>query len=139
MTIRVREGKGNKSRVVGISADAAGIVDAWLHMWELKFSGAKALFCTVKRHGGPAGQKMQTITVRQLLRRLRKKAGLTKRAHAHGLRHTFALDLDDENTPLRIIQQSLGHANAQTTSVYLSSMGGREVLGTLKSRTLPPR
>jgi site-specific recombinase XerD len=40
------------------------------------------LFCTI--YGSP----MSTSYVRQLLPRLARKAGIAKRVHPHGLRHT---------------------------------------------------
>ena len=45
--------------------------------------GARApVFCTL------AGGRLDTSYVRQLLLRLARKAGIQKRTHAHGLRHT---------------------------------------------------
>jgi site-specific recombinase XerD len=138
LVVRVRHGKGNRNRTVALASDAAGYFQAWLAVWKAEFEGSKYIFCNVKaRSGKRKGAKLSPITVRSLLMRLRKKAGLEKRVHAHGLRHTFALELDDEGKPLRVIQHALGHANAQTTSTYLSAMGGKEVLGALQSRAMP--
>jgi hypothetical protein len=46
--------------------------------------------------------------VRALLPRLERKAGIEKRVHPHGLRHTCAAELVIEGAPVPLIQQQLG-------------------------------
>jgi site-specific recombinase XerD len=46
-------------------------------------------------------------SVRQLLPRLASKAGIDKRVHAHGLRHTHAAELAEEGYPVNFIQDQL--------------------------------
>lgn len=53
------------------------------------------------------------------LARLAVKAGLDKRVHPHGLRHTLAVDLSDSGVPLRAIADQFGHASTATTDEYL--------------------
>lgn len=138
MDIRIRRGKGGKHRVVGIDNDAAAYILAWVAIWKKHYPHAKALFCSVKKSSkGLPGQRLSTSSVRKFFARLRKKLEIDKRLHAHGLRHSFALDLDNEGHPLRVIQGSLGHSNAATTSTYLQGLGGGEVVGALKKRQLP--
>ena len=36
----------------------------------------------------------------------------------HDLRHTFATRLAASNTPIRTIQEFLGHADSKTTQIY---------------------
>lgn len=136
MTVRIRHGKGNKARVIALDAESASYVRRWLEIWKAEYAGAKAFFCSVKKN---PGRKLSTSAVRKWLARLRDKVALDKRVHAHGLRHTMARDLDDEGHPLRVIQGALGHANAATTSTYLTTLGGREVTGVLRRRQLPPK
>lgn len=134
MSIRVRHGKGDRHRVVAIGSDIAGYIDAWIAVWERNYTLAKTLFCTVK---GKGGRKLSPVTARSLIKRLAKRCGLEKRVHVHGLRHTFALELDNEGQPLRVIQQSLGHKNAATTSTYLSALGGGEAVAAMMQRQAP--
>ena len=42
-----------------------------------------------------------------------------KKHGPHALRHSLASVLLEENTPLPIISEVLGHANTESTSVYL--------------------
>ena len=44
-----------------------------------------------------------------------------KRVNPHALRHTFATRLVEENVPLSIIKEILGHASIQTTQIYAHS------------------
>ena len=41
--------------------------------------------------------------VRNLLHRLGERAGIDKRVHPHGLRHTFAVELEAAGTPVTVI------------------------------------
>jgi site-specific recombinase XerD len=132
-TVRVRHGKNDNHRTVAIGVDATAYLDAWLAT-RSKYP-SNWVFCRIRRRNG----KHDVLTpsaVRKLLKHLAQKAGIEKRVHAHGFRHTFALELDSEGVPLRVIQQALGHADASTTSTYLSALGGREVVGMLANRKI---
>ena len=93
--IRVLHGKGDHDRVVGLDAGAWAILQNWLDRRAAAgINGHAPLFCTLK------GKRMTSAYVRTLLPRLARKAGIDKRVHAHGLRHTFAFELAGEGTPI---------------------------------------
>ena len=73
-------------------------------------------------------------SVRSLIQRLARKAGIEKRVHAHGLRHTHAFELANENTPLHVIQQQLGHSSLTTTDRYIRHLAPREVVEAMQGR-----
>ncbi len=126
--LRVRRGKGSKYRVVALDPAALASVQAWLdRKAQLGIGGP--IFSTL------GGKPMRSSYVRNALKRLGTRAGISKRVHAHGLRHTFASELADEKTDVRVIQRSLGHSSLQTTQNYIDHLRPQAVIDTLKART----
>jgi len=127
--VLVLHGKGDESRTVGIDAGALALVQRWTDKrTAMGINGRATLFCTLK------GKKMSTAYIRQLLPRLARKAGIEKRVHAHGLRHTHAAELAAENTPINVIQAVLGHRNIATTSRYLDHIAPTQVIERMRNR-----
>lgn len=129
-TARVLRGKGSKSRVVPLDAQAFALIDRWSEWRErLGISARRPLICTLK------GTPVQTAYVRQLLPRLAKRAGILKRVHPHGLRHSYACDLRREGIEIGVISKALGHAHVSTTSIYLDHISPKAVVEALRHRT----
>ncbi len=49
----------------------------------------------------------------------KNRAGITKKASCHSLRHTFATAKAEKGVPPFQLQQWLGHANLNTTQIYV--------------------
>ena len=129
-SIRILHGKGDQARTVGLDAGAWAILQLWLERrTALGMTGRQPVFCTLK------GGKMTTSYVRNLMPRLARKAGIWKRVHPHGLRHTFAYELAAEKTPINLIQAQLGHASLSTTNRYLNRLNPVAVVEAMKARS----
>jgi integrase len=129
-SIRVLHGKGDRSSTVGLDPGAVALLERWLEQRrQLGLGRAVTIFCTLK--GDPVRQKY----VRALLARLRWKAGIEKRVHAHGFRHTHATELRREGVGIGIISKQLGHSSIATTARYLDHVSPVEVIDTIRRRT----
>ncbi len=131
LTLRVLHGKGDKPRTVGLDAGALDAISRWLDRRRglgLARNGAP-LFCTLD------GGKVLPGYVRDMLKRQAAKAGLEKRVHPHGLRHTHAAELVREAVPMPVIRDQLGHSSLAVTDRYLRDIAPGEVIAMGKSRT----
>lgn len=113
-SIRVLHGKGDKARTVGIDDGALVHIARWIDTRKARGIKGRLLMCTLD--GGP----LQPRYVRAMLARAAAKAGIDKRVHPHGMRHTHAAELESTGFTVSEIQQQLGHSNLNTTAVYLS-------------------
>ena len=127
-TIYVREAKGGKSRTVPIDAEALTVVQLWLVARRKMGVKTQALFCT------HSGAKVIPSYVRTMLTRHGKRAKIEKRVHAHGLRHTFAQELDGERVPMSRISELLGHASIATTAIYIKNIGSQDLADVVANR-----
>ena len=128
-SLRVRHGKGDKSRTVGVDEQTAALLARWLDRRKTIGAGARApIFCTLQ------GGRIDSSYVRRLLPRLARRAGVEKRVHAHGLRHTHAAELAREGTPINIIRDDLGHTSLAVTDRYLRDVAPIHVIDTMRAR-----
>ncbi len=128
-TVRVRHGKGDKSRTVGVDEQTTAMLARWIDRRRKLGAGARApIFCTLQ------GGRIDSSYIRRLLPRLAAKAGVERRVHAHGLRHTHAAELAREGTPINIIRDDLGHTSLAVTDRYLRDVAPTHVIDTMRAR-----
>lgn len=135
-TVVVRHGKGDKRRMLGIDDQALAVVEVWLAARAgLGVPRGSRVFCTITR--GNIGSPYGYPSLAERLREVGQKAGLEKRVHAHGFRHTAAVDwLREGHSPLHIMKM-LGHSDLATTMRYLDHLAPAEVIDIARSRTWP--
>jgi site-specific recombinase XerD len=119
MVIRICQGKGKKDRYGRLSK---GLLKLLREYWRV-CRPESFLFPGACRH-----KRYDVSTPGQILKKLCRKAGISKCVSMHTLRHSFATHLLEAGTNLRVIQQLLGHSSIQTTCLYthISIEGLRE-------------
>ena len=111
--LRVRRGKGNKERRIGLNHKAMRLLQNYLRS-RPKAEGTAPLFLTKFGQAlGPRG--IEGVVTKHLA-----AAGITE-ASVHSLRHTFATHMVRSGADLRSVQDQLGHANIATTSIYIQT------------------
>lgn len=115
-------GKGNKERRVPVAAEVVEAVDDYLASRTERLSQPRANDLMFVRHNGkPFTRESLNYHVLRWLERagVRKPPGEC----AHAFRHTFGKGLVGRGVALPAVQQLLGHANLNTTQVYLRMTG----------------
>lgn len=112
-SVRILHGKGDKARTVGLDGGALVHVARWLDTRRARGIRGRVLLCTLD--GGPLSPRY----VRAMVARAAGRAGIEKRVHPHGLRHTHAVELDEAGFRTIEIMKQLGHSHLNTTAVYL--------------------
>ena len=110
MIIQVRQGKGQRDRVVMLSPDLLPLLRRYWKLYQLHawlFPGPR-----VTEPITPAG-------VAHICTQAGHAAKIKKAVYPHLLRHTFATHLLEAGVDLRRIQLLLGHASLRSTSLYL--------------------
>ncbi len=109
-------GKGDKERLVPVSATALTAALAWLKHVP-----------TDSPHLFPAGSgkgHLSRVRLFQLIKILAAEAGLDPtQVSPHVLRHAFATHLLEGGADLRVVQTLLGHADIGTTQIYTHVAG----------------
>jgi tyrosine recombinase XerC len=119
--LRVR-GKGNKERIVLVGRPAARALFRYLRRGRpyLAKGAEEALFLN------RGGDRLSVRAVQIIVRKAALACGLDKRAHPHLIRHTFATHMLDGGADLRVVQELMGHASANTTQIYLHVTEARQ-------------
>ncbi len=111
MTIKVM-GKGNKERIVPVTAYALKLLNAYLERRGSLRKADEALFL---------GREQKRISKRQIQRIVSSDLSAVssaKKKSPHILRHTYATHLLDNGADIRIVKELLGHASLASTQIY---------------------
>ena len=117
-------GKGNKQRYVFLTKRALAMLESYLPEREkvLRNTGTEdngIVLINVK------GKQLPLSTVHSIFDKYRLKLGLTKKFTPHVFRHSFATNLMDNDTDIRVVQVLLGHESIGTTQIYTHVTGKR--------------
>ena len=107
--IHLRLGKGQKDRDLPLSG---GLLELLRTYWRA-FRPKTWLF-----PGQSPERPISKDSIEKVCTRARERAGLTKHATPHSLRHAFATHLLEDGYDIRIVQELLGHGSVRTTQLY---------------------
>jgi site-specific recombinase XerD len=116
--IRIVQSKGRKDRNVMLPADILEMLRQW---WTERRTRQDAGVAKERRWlfpGYKPGRPLSTRQFSRLFPETVEKAGITKPATLHTLRHSFATHLLERGVDIRVIQALLGHAKLGTTARY---------------------
>lgn len=109
MVINVRQGKGRKDRTVMLSPQLLDLLRSYARQ-----AGPRDWLFP----GRSLDHALNATALQRACVQARIKAGLSKHASVHTLRHSFATHLLEAGTDLRVIQTLLGHRSVNTTAIY---------------------
>lgn len=112
--VRVR-GKGRRERLLPLPPETLRLIDLYLRA-ERPQTSSEFLFVSLK--GKARGQPMTRAGLRALFRYHRRTTGVAP-ANPHRFRHTFGADMVRAGVSLPALQQLMGHADIQTTMLYV--------------------
>jgi len=107
---KVNDGKGGKDRYSILSQTTL----EFLRQYWKKYRPTEWLF-----EGQKKDEHITVHSIQLMFYAARKRAGITKPASVHTLRHSFATHLIEAGTSLHHVQLLLGHRSPTTTTVYL--------------------
>jgi integrase/recombinase XerD len=110
MTIRIRQGKGAKDRYTILGERSLEVIREYWHAYHPQnwlFPGKKT------------GNYLSVSSIQRAFQGSLTRAGISKQASVHTLRHSFATHLLERGIDLYFIQRLLGHTSPKTTSVYI--------------------
>ncbi|MFX0538819.1 tyrosine-type recombinase/integrase [Ornithinimicrobium sp. Y1847] len=112
----VAEGKGGHQRIVPVVPAFFTHLAAYLAQERPTGTDAESVFVVLK--GPTRGRRLTAAGLDEVLAGARRRAGLSH-ASCHELRHTCFTRLREAGMSLEAIQAQAGHANLDTTRIYL--------------------
>ena len=109
-------GKGSKERLVPIGKKAIKEIQLYFQdrnmMAKIDKSSENIVFLNRR------GKQLSRITIFDFIKKLVKKAEISKNVSPHTFRHSFATHLVEGGADLRAVQEMLGHESITTTEIY---------------------
>ena len=109
MTVLIRQGKGRKDRITGLS-------NKMLEQLREYYKSYRPKVWLFENHAKTGPISIRTL--QNVFNQNKDKAGIRKACTFHSLRHSYATHLLESGVSLRHIQELLGHKSSRTTEKY---------------------
>jgi integrase/recombinase XerC len=113
-TLTVRQGKGKKDRQITLVDEAIKALRNYARYRNTELILDDEVFFLAKN-----GTSMNVSTVKYLVAKYVKQAGIRKKVSVHTLRHTFGAHKADKHMSLATLQELMGHKKKETTLKYI--------------------
>ena len=114
MTIHIRSAKGDKDRIVNMSANTLALLRQYAKQYKLNHW----LF-----EGDPKTEHISTRTIQLVYNEAVTQSKVRRKGGIHTLRHSYATHLLEKGVDVRTIQTLLGHTSLETTMRYMHVSG----------------
>lgn len=105
-------GKGNKERILPVSAELMRTLKDYVQDKPIKESGIQQVFVTEK------GKPLQTRSVYAFVKKHLAQVTTIQKKSPHVLRHSFATHLMNNGAELNAVKELLGHSSLAATQIY---------------------
>ena len=112
--LTVRQGKGKKDRQIPLVDEEVKALRNYLHYRATELILDDDILFLAKN-----GTSLNVSSVKAIVAKYVKKAGIRKRVSVHTLRHTFGAHKADKNMSLATLQALMGHKKKETTLKYI--------------------
>lgn len=106
-------GKGSKERYVLYGSRCKELMNKYINVRNTFIKSSIDYLILSK-----TGRKINPREVRNIIDKIKTKAGIDMKISPHTFRHTFATHMLNEGADLRAVQELLGHENLSTTTIY---------------------
>lgn len=108
-SIRIRESGAARERTLLLDQADLLLLKSWL---DIRPVNSELFFTTLD------GSGLKDRYIREMIKRLARKAGINKDVYPHLLRYTFAVDFIRETRDIKLLQEAMGHREASATQIY---------------------
>lgn len=121
LQIKVR-GKGNKERIIQVcNKESINALQEYYMLFHSKIKAGGGVFF-INRFN----KRLSEQSIRFLVRKNARLAGIERRITPHVFRHSFATLLLEEDVDIKYIQHLLGHSSIMTTQIYTHVNGEKQ-------------
>ncbi len=112
--LTVRQGKGKKDRQIPLVDEAVKALRNYVRYRNTELMVDDDIFFLAKN-----GTSLNVSSVKYIVAKYVKKAGIRKKVSVHTLRHTFGAHKADKHMSLATLQTLMGHKKKETTLKYI--------------------